>query len=503
MFIVLFTVPCHKPPSTLYTLATTEVQNVLAKYAKSLAKNVGNTIIIREILDDLRTSFSIKTPRAILEDILNSFDGARITESRELCYYYLTLLRNDLQQILLTKQNSEFSIYEWNELFMTNRFEKLVHLDCGRNCTDHVLYLIGLNCPNLQYLNAMSRRKTFVVGNNATQMNDRITDMGLNFIAKGCQKLKCLVINDPRSGYDPHSNHRRHSNPTITTSGYRALLKAVPTLEYINYSNIGGLIANGMKDVDRLNLKLIQHYNPSQESVQEILRLCPLVQKFYIVSFHHAFDYTDVVAALVQNDPPLTHLSVRNINARVHIPLLVSHFPQLTHLTVVETVASVTMDNLIAIGKHLPALRQLVMNEYVPEVMRSFPKNGFRAQLRSLSLSISGPFCEKAVNFCLSQSGNTLQDLSLRVTHEDAAEAVTHLGAYLISTFDFPQLTTLQLNPSIVVTIDEILDLMGHFAQLSSFTGSCIDDTTPISCLIKENNLDFELHPLQLRSLYD
>lgn len=503
----------HRPPSSLYSAALERLQQLISDYAIHLAISDAKTADLQEMVDDWKFFVTGRLPRRVLEDVVNSFDGGAILKSsRELCFFYLLTLRSDFQRLVMSKVNSTFSIYEWNELFVRNTFDQLTWLDCGRNCTDHVLYLISLNCPNLEYLNALSTRRLFITGSNATLLHDRITDTGLEFIAKGCQRLRTLVMNDPRSGmHDRHPASSpsvaacppifRQPFPTVSTTGYHLLLRSIPTLECISYANVGGIIAVGLEDVRGLNLRLIQHYNPTEESTREIIRLCPRMEKLHLVSFVNTPSSRHVVETVMDGHPPLTAINFKNMSLRLLMRPLCDTFQHLIELSVTEAFDSLTADNLITVGKTLPYLKQLHLLGYCPEASAgdAFRNHRFQGQLESLKLSYVGKYSETAFQFCVSNSEQTLRFCSLTV--DTACEE--NVVRRLMERHSFPALFELVLFPGFLTTMEEVLDLITHFAQLEQFTGWCLGDISPIACLIQEHNLNFTFTNITNRSMLD
>lgn len=492
----------HKPPCSLYSLTLERLQLVVADYAIQLALLDGKTTEIRQILDEWKGAITERLPRLVLEDIVNTFDAAMLKSSRELCFYYLLTLRPDLQRFLIAKLNSSFSIYEWNEIFVRNTFKQLTWLDCGRNCTDHVLYLISLNCPNLEYLNAAARRKPFIIGSNATLLHDRMTDIGIEFVAQRCLKLRTLIMNDPRNGAEPSPviGQRRQSIHTLSTAGYRLLLRSLPNLEYISYANIGGILATEMEDIQDLNLRLVQHYNPTVESIREILRLCPQMEKLNLVSFIKCPANKAVLDQVIIDHPPLTTINLKNMSSRLQLSILCDTFRHLTELNITESFDHLSVDNLLAIGATLTYLKHLRILGYRPEsACDSFRGHHFQGQLETLILTFVGQYSEPAFQFCVSNAEHSLRNCTLTV--DGACEE--HLVRRLMEKHSFPVLYELVLFPGFLTTMEEVLDLITHFPKLEQFTGWCLGDISPIACLIQEHNLNFSFSNIKRRSLLD
>lgn len=66
------------------------------------------------------------------------------------------------------------------------------------SCTDDILRLISVYCPNLEYINATCRYLWLRMGPNASAFTLSVTDMGLRFLCE-CKKLKKITLNEPRS----------------------------------------------------------------------------------------------------------------------------------------------------------------------------------------------------------------------------------------------------------------------------------------------------------------
>lgn len=499
----------HRPPCSLYSMSLERMQLLIADYAVHLAFSDCKTVEIQDLIADWKGSTSGRLPRKILEDITNTFDGAILKSSRELCFFYLLTLRPDFQRLAMSRVNSNFTIYELNELFVRNTFDQLTWLDCGGNCTDQVLYLISLNCPNLEYLNASSRRNAFIVGSNATLLHDRITDIGIELIANSCRKLKTIVMNDPRNGGDvmmgghfgPYGGGRRQSMRSISTSAYRLLLRSISNLEFVSYSNIGGIVATELQDLSELNLRLIQHYNPTGESIREILRLCRKLEMLNLVSFVNCPENQTVLEAVIQGHPPLTSINLKNMTSRSLMTRICDTFSNLTELNVTESFEYLTVDNLVVIGETLPYLKHLHLIGYCHESDASdtFKRHKFLGQLETLTMSFIDQYSEAAFQFCVSQSEHSLRHCKL--TEDSPCER--NMVRRLMERHSFPELYELVLYPGFLTTMEEVLDLITHFPKLEQFTGWCLGDISPIACLIQEHNLNFTFTNIKRRSLLD
>lgn len=156
-------------------------------------------------------------------------------------------------------------------------FANLKILNLAMSCTDAILDLIPTYCPVLESLNATCKYERMEFFGNAMSFSLSVSDKGLGYLS-GCKHLKMLTVNEARS-------QGTGKTPSITHEGLRQLLRDVETLEDIIYSDSGAVISKDMDDIETLNLRSIRHFNASQQSLREILRLCSRLEELYLVFF--------------------------------------------------------------------------------------------------------------------------------------------------------------------------------------------------------------------------
>lgn len=460
----------RKPVPKLFDLAVHRFQGVIEKCVVAVCYTKGAQELLAE-LENLRNFFTAEIPRKILETIINTYSGANLEDSKQLTCFYLILLRDDIQTLVLTTEHSDFSVHEWNALFYTDYLNNLRNLVCGRNCTDHVLYLVGKKCSKLETFDGLSRCQPYYLGTT--------TDAGLLDLAKGCPLLRVLYINDPLLSY------------YLTPNGFRDLLRLLPTLEILAYNEIGNVVCNQMDDVEKLALKMVRQYNVTTENIRTILRLCPDLEQLHLENVESCDTGEEIIKELIDKKPNLTTLSLRSFHS-YDLNRLCSTFRDLGQLELFETNHFLSCDHLKSIG-NLRKLKQLNIQIYRSDISDSFKKSSFHSKLTSLTIRFGDTFSSKALQFCLALSTDTLDTLFIAV--QDETEKVAD---YLIRNCDFPVLNSLTLAPSIVLTVNHIFDMMAKFERLTKLAGRCFENTKVLDTFICNNNLDFEFKAMNL-----
>lgn len=153
--------------------------------------------------------------------------------------------------------------------------EKIVVLNLKMVCTDDVLEVVGANCRSLEYINIVSRVST-VSGStnyfNALKLKFFVSDTGLKFLTE-CKNLKKIVMTKVVRSQCAGSK--------ITHSGISLLLKALPKLEVISYSDMGSVI-DEIDTVDSLSLTSISDCHPVPQRILKISSLCPHLTELFL-----------------------------------------------------------------------------------------------------------------------------------------------------------------------------------------------------------------------------
>ena len=347
--------------------------------------------------------------RSCLHDLLlhhveyQAENGPKKTEQ----WYFLEAIRfkriKELHAIALPLPQSY-----WTELFR-GRFENLIKLNVYLSCNDQLLALIPDYCPNLEYLDASSPMS----GRFETSDSDRIvTDSGLRYLAR-CRKLKVLKLNYPRPCMIPGAPRF----PTyVTFSGLRHLLKSVPTLEAFPPVDIGEVLSTGFEDVDSLNLRIVEHWSPSSKSLEDIFRLCKLINRLILIGPVDD-SKASVTETLCQADISPSEIELHDIKLGDQFDAFLNQFGlNLTSLTLtqMDRADEITFKQVILIAKHCPNLRVFGCNQLVNRVSDPLPPTNLRqfAKLEILSLSGWNLNFKKLLTFC-TEFAQGLEELRL------------------------------------------------------------------------------------------
>lgn len=198
--------PRYKKVPTLYSIAVKESYNLIIKFCTNLHNS--NIINKLDIINSINIYLCHQIPTCIMDDI--TYLHSKYDRSQAIITYlfYKTTLHDNIKKFCA--KNLKLKLTYWECLFQTS-FYNLIDLNLALSCTDEILKLISQYCPNLEYLNATCRYERMRIGPNATSFTLSVTDMGLKYLT-ACQKLKKVILNEPRS-------QRNGTRNTITYSG--------------------------------------------------------------------------------------------------------------------------------------------------------------------------------------------------------------------------------------------------------------------------------------------
>lgn len=263
-------------------------------------------------------------------------------------YYFFKAILHDGVHRFVSK-NTILNMSYWRSLF--SYFGNIIVLNLALSCTDEILELISKHCPNVEHLNITSKYVTIRSPTNALGYCITVTDSGLTHLWK-CQKLKKITMNEPRS-------FSKNNMTGITFTGIRNLLINIPSIEDITYSDLGKVLAKDMESVDSLNIRTIRHFNPTVESVREILRLCKNLNDLFITCFIIK-ENNEILDEIIKFAPKLKSLET------VHLPFC-SKFNEfftalgenLIELDIYINGEQISFKEIITLGKCCPNLRCL------------------------------------------------------------------------------------------------------------------------------------------------
>lgn len=352
--------------------------------------------------------FASSTYRSLLNDLLQyHYDqDPSLLNSRFSYFFYKIVLHTQVRYFQAKKHS--LSLSYWTNLFQ-GHFENLRSLNLSCSCNDMLLELIAQECPRLEILNATCRYERLCYSGNATTFSMGVTDVGLAHLSQ-CQALRLVKINEARS-------QRKGRKNTITHIGIRKMLRDIATLEDISYSDLGSVIAKDMNEVAELNLRVIRHYNASPASLLEIFRLCPRLRHLHLIFFSKQCAES-IIDLLLENIPTtIQAIELQNLNFCYKFqPFLEQIGVRLHYLSIVSNFESISLDQMVLIGRHCPNLRHLCLSQLtnVPASMPfRRPSNfGQFSQLEYLDLSGKNLNLQPLLTFC-TENAKDLRVLTL------------------------------------------------------------------------------------------
>lgn len=400
-------------------------------------------------------------------------------------YYFLEIVLHDQIQHFEAQQLLQ-NISYWRCLF--DRFTHLKVLNMSLVCNDSLLQLIAKCCPCLEYLNATSKevfipRVAYLL---ASGCPIQVSDDGLMEL-KSCQRLRKLVINEPRE---------RYVENRITYKSIRFLLRNCPALEDISYTDIVRVIVDDFDDVESLNLRTIRHHNPTATSLRKAFRLCKNVEHLNLINWDVS-SVTDAIEEISQTKYQLKSIDFQNICFDRQFNGFFEKFgATLTSISLSQDVPEIDLDHLATIAKHCPNLTYLMCSVKKTNSMPTYNTSRLKPfrQLKSLHLMGFQIEFNKLLSFCTSHAEN-LETISLN----ELTRLRPIVNDAILKSIKTKKLRQLDLG-GLVLTRQGIEKVISQFEQLYSLATYCTEDCRDISIRLTKSNCEFNL---RLMLVYD
>lgn len=398
---------------------------------------------------------------------------------RKSYYFYKIVLHNRVTYF--QAKNHYLSISRWSCLF-DGLFEHLLFLDMTQSCSDQLLQLIPQQCPRLQILNATCRLTRLRFSGNATSFAMSVSDIGLGYLVD-CKKLRVIRINEARS--------QRHGvEHSITHNGIRQMLRDIPTLEDVSYSDLGAVVAKDMVDVAQLNLTVVRHYNATAASLAEIFRLCPRLEKLHLIFFNNE-QRGEIVELLLQHlTNTLKAIELHNLNFGFRFkPFLQQIGARLEDLTIVNY-EEMQFDQLVILAQQCPHLRHLDLSGFTRSAPTTTlfkpPKNfGQLSQLQSLKISGAHLDWRLILTFCTENASHlrtiTIGEQSLFINGD----------AIFLECITPVYIRHLEASSKVRFSKECLLEMVGKYADLKCVSVCCEDVSDDLLDAFRLNNITF------------
>lgn len=429
-------------------------------------------------LTNLHTYLTEHFPICVLDDLLELHTCLEHNHSQSLKSYYFYCVVVHKKTRCFKARNYKLDLTYWRTLFKAF-FTNLVTLNLALSCNDQILEMIPIYCPNLEHLNATCKYERVEIGGNACTFALSVTDYGLRFLCQ-CKKLRTITVNEPRS------NSRGVQNG-ITYAGLRRLLIHVETLEDISYSDLGSVVCKGLENLQMLNLNIIRHFNATEDSIKEILRLCIHLKELYLTFFNSDTQcsvWTEIMHANLQ----LRALEVINLNCSDFFSDLFRSIGQsLVFLSISNNFHMITFKNLITIGRFCPNLTFLNCSHLSNRnEITTYPEN-FGQFIKLESLHLSGDYIDiqNVLSFCTENAEN-LENLRLI----EQGPITTYMDNIFVDVVHPSKIRHIEISIKLPFTTAGIRKLLAKFPLLNYLNVSCTDDCSTLFQEIKDMNYD-------------
>lgn len=397
-------------------------------------------------------------------------------------FYFLDIVVHDEIQHF-EAQHIQINLSYWQCLF--NRFHHIKILNLSLICTDRLLQLVAEHCPCVEYLNATSKA-TFNVYSlfSKNGFQSPVTDDGLMAL-KSCQRLRELVINEPREKY---------AEKQITYRSLRFLLRNIPTLEDLSYTDIVRVIFEDFDDVQSLNLRIIRHHNPTAISLRRAFRLCKKVDQLSLINWDVGPTH-DAIDEICNTDYQLKTIDFQNICFDRQFNRFFEKFgTTLKSLSLTQDVAEIDLDHLITIATNCPNLAYLLSSVKKTYSNRICPSKSLRPFNKLKSLHLMGYNIElnKLLPFCMADAEN-LETISLT----ELTRVRPIVDEVILKYITSKKLRQLDLG-GLVLTRRGIENVIDQLENMTSLATYCAEDCKDIMDRMKQSNYNFSIRLMQL-----
>lgn len=403
-------------------------------------------------------------------------------------YFFLVVSHKHLTEFCAKYIDLNLSFWEclFNENFLNLRV-----LNLALSCNDFILKLVPKYCPQLEYLNATSKYVCSNYSRGRPDSNLRlqlsVTDTGLSYLQE-CQKLKTLVINEPRGEELLLMNQTSYD-------GIRLLLRTVKTLEDISYSNIGYVLSNKLEDVNHLNLTVVRHLDPTEATLKEIFRLCRNIKKLNLINY--AFESSVEMCEQLCSAPcKFKEIEFQNIHIGHQFEQFFEKFGEnLTSISLSYTRSELTFSQIVTIGNYCPSLKFFLCNhlmdqQYVPNFVKNYTDTKILAPFSQLeSLFISG--CNIAIDVVVKYCTEYAVNLKILKIHERIS--INFIDEMLLQFINSRNLRQMELSRRLLCTKAGIEKIIEKYHRLNFLKVHSRDNCTDLLKSMNSQNYDFVL----------
>lgn len=244
-----------------------------------------------------------------------------------------------------------------------------------------------------------------------------------------------------------------------------------------------------MEHIDSLNLRIMRHFNATEQSIKEILRLCKHLDEFYL-TFFNTNEHDAVLKQLLECDLQLKSIGLVRLNLDNYFNEFFHRFgDNLKYLSLSNCIDNNAFAKLVIIAKMCPNLKFLKYNftegsqEFIEK--RAIHKDfEYFSKLEDLYISGHDLDIENILILC-TQNAINLENFKLTEFY-----ATTNIDRIILKHLNNPYLKHIEISSHLICSELTIRKLIERFKYLSYLSIFCVDDCTDLKYEIINNNYD-------------
>ncbi|XP_075230113.1 uncharacterized protein LOC142329411 [Lycorma delicatula] len=367
--------PQLKQPLSLYQQCKTIVNSMILDTCRLIEQQYGtyDDIICQTVVTNFQQYLLSNIPGHILDELCNNIviQGVISVKPNAQCGNTHNVDSRILLSVYLHNNMRKFSVsirLPNDDLFWIKKlynFHKIITLDLRMTCTDEILEVVGKNCRLLEEINILSKSESCETGDkalNALKLKYFISDNGLRHLCH-CKNLKKVVMNKML--------RTQCAGRMMTHDGIKDVIKSLPKLQYISYTDVGMIVDTLVDEIDELALTHINDCHSKSSHIRSISKLCPNLQELCLSQPMSSTD-RNVASDIVQT---LTHSNLKlSVLELTFFPLEKSFEDflkvkgvYLTSLSLWST-EPVSSNELILLGRFCPNIENVHLKELTPNI---------------------------------------------------------------------------------------------------------------------------------------
>ncbi|XP_063239488.1 uncharacterized protein LOC134540591 [Bacillus rossius redtenbacheri] len=352
--------PRFKSPKSLLKMSLKLVDDLIIRAAAAIQDLHGSydNTECKACIEEFQQHLLSYIPSVVLEQVFNRCEQQRCCNSDNRIWFAIFMHRNmkEFKVLVSPRENkADDSFWIRNLSYLSN----LVELNLRLVCTDEILEVVGGCCQKLTKIYIASKVEKDTTSTsltfpfNAMKLNLFVSDEGLRHISR-CKSLRVVTMSPLIRS---HGGGR-----TMSVAGIRQLVRSLPCIQYVSYSDMGVVISEEMDDVDSLPLVRVDDSHPQARHIRAMSRLCPRLRSLVLTAAFNRTNTVDVMDALRGSDLEVSDLELVNFPACDSLLCLVrAKGVFLTRLCL--KICNITFDLLSNIGQSCVNLQHLTLRE--------------------------------------------------------------------------------------------------------------------------------------------